>query len=94
MSNATNTMSSVGEASYITITVQMVAGSPLSDATVAEVAALEGIVSVQRSDEEEPGALVISMSEDVSAAKRMSGVLARMFPGQPVRWGSKNANAK
>jgi hypothetical protein len=75
----------------ITITVQAVTGSPLTDATVAEAAAVPDVVSAQRSDEE-ADTLVITVRDDMDAAKKVSNTLARMFPGQPVRWGSAQAS--
>ena len=70
----------------ITVTVQM---GVATDETVAAARALPDVLSAERSSEDSE-ILVIAVA-DADAAKKVSGALARMFPGQSVRWGSKTA---
>ena len=70
----------------ITITVQCAEGISLSEATIAEAASLLNVQRARRSDDDQ-NTLVITVAEDMDAAKKVSSALARMFPGQPVKWG-------
>ena len=65
---------------YFTITVRT---SELTDALLAQVAEMTGVVSAVRSPDD-LDMLVATVPDD--RAKCISGSIARMFPGCPVQW--------